>query len=132
MSRYLLDTNIVSDLVRNPQGQTATKIRAFSPDAVRTSVIVAGELRSGAAKRGSNELSKRIEGVLARLPVLPLTAEASIAYAMARVALEAKGQPIGGNDLWIAAQALSEGLVLVTENVREFERVEGLKVEKWV
>jgi tRNA(fMet)-specific endonuclease VapC len=131
MSRYLLDTNIVSDLIRNPQGQIAAKLRALPPDAVCTSVIVAGELRFGAAKRGSKELSERAEGVLARLPVLPLTAEVSVAYAAVRMALEAKGQPIGGNDLWIAAQALSEGMVLVTENVREFERVEGLRVDRW-
>lgn len=130
--RYLLDTNIVSDLVRNPQGRAAAKIAEVGEDAVATSIIVAAELRYGALKKGSSRLAEQLDVILSAFEVLPFETPAEAAYASARVALEAAGTPIGGNDLLIAAQALALDLVVVTNNEREFARVRGLEVENWL
>ncbi len=129
---YLLDTNIVSDLVRNPQGRVTTRIRAVGEAQVSTSIIVAAELRYGAAKRGSPRLSAQLEAVLRALEVLPFEAPADAAYGRLRADLEAAGQPIGGNDLLIAAQALALGHTIVTDNEREFARIAELPRENWL
>jgi tRNA(fMet)-specific endonuclease VapC len=129
---YLLDTNILSDLIRNPAGAAARRIAQVGEDAVVTSVIVAGELRYGVAKRGSPRLTERVEALLAEMPVLPLAPPADAAYGRLRAALEAAGMPIGGNDMLIAAHALATGRTVVTANVGEFGRVEGLAVENWL
>jgi tRNA(fMet)-specific endonuclease VapC len=131
-ARFLLDTNIVSDLVRHPQGRAAAKIAELGEDAVATSIIVAAELRYGAVKKGSARLATQLEAVLGALEVLPLEAPADTAYGDTRVALEAAGTPIGGNDLLIAAQALALDMTVVTANVSAFSRVRGLKVENWL
>lgn len=131
-ARYLLDTNVVSDLVRHPQGRAAAKIAELGEDAVATSIIVAAELRYGAAKKGSARLASQLETILGALEVLPLEAPADATYGNARVALEAAGTPIGGNDLLIAAQALALDMIVVTNNEREFERVAGLMIENWL
>jgi len=131
-ARFLLDTNIVSDLVRNPQGRTSAKIAELGEDAVATSIIVAAELRYGAAKKGSQRLAAQLEAILAALEVIPLEAPADATYGATRVALEAAGTPIGANDLLIAAQTLALDMVLVTNNEREFGRVHGLRVENWL
>jgi tRNA(fMet)-specific endonuclease VapC len=131
-AQYLLDTNIVSDLVRNPQGRTSAKIAELGEDAVATSIIVAAELRYGAAKKGSPRLAAQLETILSALEVIPLEAPADATYGATRVALEAAGGPIGANDLLIAAQALALDMVLVTNNEREFGRVNGLRVENWL
>lgn len=131
-ARYLLDTNVVSDLVRHPQGRTAAKIAALGEDAVATSIIVAAELRYGAAKKGSARLASQLETILGAIEVIPFEAPADTAYGNARVALEVAGTPIGGNDLLIAAQALALDMTIVTNNEREFARVSGLRVENWL
>ncbi len=131
-ARFLLDTNIVSDLVRNPQGRAAAKIAELGEDAVATSIIVAAELRYGAAKKGSARLASQLETILGALEVIPFEAPADATYGNARVALEAAGTPIGGNDLLIAAQALALDRIVVTNNEREFARVGGLRVENWL
>ena len=131
-ARYLLDTNVVSDLVRHPQGRTAAKIAELGEDAVATSIIVAAELRYGAAKKRSARLASQLETVLGAIEVIPFEAPADTTYGNARVALEAAGTPIGGNDLLIAAQALTLDMVVVTNNEREFQRVVGLKIENWL
>lgn len=131
-ARFLLDTNIVSDLVRNPQGRAAAKIAEVGEDAVATSIIVAAELRYGAVKKGSQRLVHQLEAILAAIDVLPLETPADATYGSVRVVLEAAGNPIGGNDLLIAAQALALDLVVVTNNEREFGRVGGLRVENWL
>jgi tRNA(fMet)-specific endonuclease VapC len=131
-ARFLLDTNIVSDLVRHPQGRAAAKIAELGEDAVATSIIVAAELRYGAAKKGSVRLASQLETILSALEVIPFEAPADAAYANARVELEAAGTPIGGNDLLIAAQALALDMTVVTANEREFARVGGLRVENWL
>ena len=130
--RHLLDTNIVSDLVRNPQGTVAARIAEVGESEICTSVIVAAELRFGAAKRGSERLTAQLERVLAALPILPFEEPADFAYATLRVQLEAAGTPIGGNDMLIAAHAMAAGCSVVTDNDREFARVEGLTVVNWL
>lgn len=129
---YLLDTNIVSDLVRNPQGRIAAMIAEVGEAAVCTSIIVAAELRFGAAKRGSQQLSQQLEYVLGALQVLPFEVPADVAYGRLRAELERAGTPIGGNDMLIAAHALSAGCRIVTDNTGEFERVSGLTVQNWL
>lgn len=132
MTRYLLDTNILSDLVRNPQGQVAAHIAAAGDGAISTSIIVAAELRFGAVKRGSDRLTAQLERILSAIDVQPFEAPADAAYAQLRARLEAAGTPIGANDMLIAAHALSAGSVVVTDNEREFSRVDGLKIENWL
>jgi tRNA(fMet)-specific endonuclease VapC len=132
LTRYLLDTNILSDLVRNPQGRIAQQIARVGEAAICTSIIVAAELRFGAAKRESERLTLQLEQILSVLEVQPFDAPADAAYADLRVHLESVGLPIGGNDMLIAAHALSTDRVVVTDNEREFARVPGLQVENWL
>jgi tRNA(fMet)-specific endonuclease VapC len=129
---YLLDTNIVSDLVRRPQGSVAARIADVGEENVLTSVIVACELRYGAAKRGSKRLTRQVEAVLGAITILPFQPDADRHYAAIRTGLERKGTPIGAHDMLIAAQARAIRAVCVTANVTEFKRVRGLKVENWL
>jgi tRNA(fMet)-specific endonuclease VapC len=130
--RYLLDTNIVSDLIRNPQGVVARHIRKVGEAQVCTSIIVAAELRFGAAKKGSARLSAQLEAVLGALEVLPFEAPADAAYGLLRTKLERAGKPISGNDLLIAAQALAFGYTIVTDNEKEFAHVADLRRQNWL
>jgi tRNA(fMet)-specific endonuclease VapC len=130
--RYLLDTNIISDLVRNPQGQIAKYIEKVEEERVCTSIIVAAELRYGSAKKNSPRLTAQLEEILRAIDVLPLQSPADATYGLLRAQLEQTGKMIGANDLLIAAQALTLGHVLVTDNEREFRRVEGLECENWL
>ena len=132
MTHYLLDTNIVSDLVRNPRGRVTARIRAVGEASVSTSVIVAAELRYGAAKRDSAALTAQLEAVLGALAVLPFEGPADAACGRLRASLEAADRPIGGNDMLIAAQAIALGHTLVTDNEREFARIDGLERENWL
>jgi len=132
VTRYLLDTNIVSDLVRNPQGRAAEQIRRVGEAQVCTSIIVAAELRYGATKGGSPRLARQLEAVLGALDVLPFTAPADTLYGEIRTRLEEIGRPIGGNDLLIAAQTLALGYTIVTDNEAEFARIGGLLRENWL
>lgn len=129
---YLLDTNILSDLVRNPRGLVASRLREVGESRVGTSIVVASELRYGARKKGSTRLEERVEAILAVLEVLPLDQPADAVYAELRCNLERAGTPIGANDLLIAAQAIASDLVLVTDNPREFGRVDQLRWENWL
>ena len=129
---YLLDTNIVSDLMRHPQGDVTRHIARVGEDAICTSIVVACELRFGARRKGSETLTLRVEQLLASLAVLPFGEPADRHYADIRTVLERAGTPIGSNDLFIAAHAHSLGLTLVTHNMREFERVPGLRREDWL
>jgi tRNA(fMet)-specific endonuclease VapC len=129
---YLLDTNIVSDLVRNPRGPIAKHIRRVGEAHVCTSIIVAAELRFGAVKRGSVSLIRQLEAILSAMEVIPFEAPADVSCGAIRAQLERKGKPIGGNDLLIAAQALALGYTVVTDNVKEFRRIDGLVSENWL
>ncbi|WP_375284582.1 type II toxin-antitoxin system VapC family toxin [Sphingobium yanoikuyae] len=129
---FLLDTNILSDLIRHPQGVIAAHITEVGEDNIATSIIVASELRYGAERRGSPRLSAQLEAILELLPILPLGDDADAHYGRLRADLERRGAPIGANDMLIAAHALAIGATLVTDNVREFERVEGLVIANWL
>lgn len=129
---FLLDTNILSDLIRNPQGVIAERIAEVGESEIATSIIVASELRYGAERRGSPRLTAQLEAVLELLPTLPLEDGADIHYGRLRQDLKQQGKPIGANDMLIAAHALSLGATLVTDNVREFERVAGLTMTNWL
>jgi tRNA(fMet)-specific endonuclease VapC len=132
LSGYLLDTNIISDVIRSPDGPAARRIEHVGPKEIFTSIIVAAELRYGCAKKGSPKLLARVESVLETIPVLPLDVPVDTECGGIRAELEAAGLPIGMNDLLIAAHAYALGLTLVTDNAREFGRIRGLKVENWL
>lgn len=129
---YMLDTNILSDAIRNPFGRTKDYMARFDENVICTSAIAASEMRYGAVNKGSVRLVERVELALSWLTVRPYDDEAAHAYGRIRSDLERKGQPIGLGDLFIAAHAKSLNLTLVTNNIREFSRVEGLKVENWL
>jgi len=128
----MLDTNIVSDLARNPRGPVVRHIAAVGPDAICVSIITAAELRYGCAKKGSPKLLAQIEAILESVQVLALDVPADSEYGGIRAELEAAGKPIGPNDLFIAAHAYALGAVLVTANVAEFTRIRALQVENWL
>lgn len=129
---YLLDTNILSHLVRQPQGPVAERIADVGEANVLTSVIVACELRYGAAKRGSRSLTRQVEAVLGAVTIRPLESDVERVYASIRVAVEKRGTPISAHDMLIAAHARTLDAVCVTDHVAEFKRVPALKVENWI
>jgi tRNA(fMet)-specific endonuclease VapC len=129
---YLLDTDTVSNLVRYPVGVVAARLRALGREDVCTSIIVAAELRFGAARKADRALVAKVETVLERLPVMPFEPPADRAFAEMRAILEKRGMPVGAYDLLIAAHALVLGCVMVTGNERGFSRIEGLRVENWL
>jgi tRNA(fMet)-specific endonuclease VapC len=128
----MLDTNIISDLVKNPQGKAAQRIAKVGEHNICTSIVVAAELRYGCAKSGSKRLLKAVEDILAETAVLPFDVPADAEYGRIRAELEAAGKPIGSNDLLIAAHAYATGATIVTANADEFKRVRGLSVENWL
>ena len=130
--KYLLDTNILSDLLRKPQGHAAQRIARAGEDSICTSIVVAAELRFGAVKSGSAKLAERVNIMLSAVDVMPLDKPADHHYATLRQDLNQQGRPIGPNDMLIAAQALAMGLIVVTANLGEFTRVPGLAVENWL
>lgn len=130
--QYLLDTNVVSELVRRPNGEVATRVASLAPSDFGISIVVAAELRYGAERRGSRRLSRQLEAVLAAIEVLPIETPVDRHYGAIRNELESAGNPISHNDLLIAAHARALGATLVTNNVREFRRVRGLAVENWL
>lgn len=131
-ARFLLDTNILSDLVRHPQGAVATQIERVGESSVFTSIVVAAELRFGACKRGSKRLTQQLEAILTAIEILPLEEPADKHYGVVRAMLERKGLMIGPNDILIASHALALDCVVVTANQKEFSRVPGLIVENWL
>lgn len=132
MTRYLLDTNVLSDLIRNPQGKAAKRIKKAGEDTICTSVIVAAELRYGCAKSGSPRHLKAVENLLGEIELLPFDVPADADYGTIRSYLEAAGRVIGSNDMLIAAHAQAINATLVTANTNEFKRVRGLRLENWL
>lgn len=130
--RYLLDTNIISELVRNPHGEIKNKITEAGEESVCTSIIVSSELRFGAEKKGSERLRFQLEAILSTIEILPFQEPADMQYAILRSKLEKAGNPIGPNDMLLAAQAISLGLTLVTANYKDFSQIQGLAVENWL
>jgi tRNA(fMet)-specific endonuclease VapC len=130
--RYLLDTNIVSDIIHNPQGRVVQRIAQVGEDLVFTSILVVSEIRFGIAKSQSKRLAKRLVEILDVFPVERFEGPADEHYAAIRAALEGIGRKIGQMDMLIAGHALALDAVLVTANEGEFSRVPGLKVENWL
>ena len=131
-AQYLLDTNIISAMIYDPTGPVRQRANRAGEDRVATSIIVAGELRFGVAKRATQRLQIRVEEMLSTITVFPMEPPVDLFYGRIRADLEKRGTPIGNNDLWIAAHALALGLTLVTDNVDEFSRVDGLLIENWL
>ncbi|MFI5011925.1 MAG: type II toxin-antitoxin system VapC family toxin [Hyphomicrobiales bacterium] len=132
-ARYLLDTNICIHIRRHQPPEVLARFQRLKPGQAVLSVITYGELLYGAEKsRHRAQALRQLEELAALMPVMPLPQEAGHAYGAIRATLEAKGEIIGNNDLWIAAHAKSAGLIIVTNNEREFRRVAGLKVQNWV
>ena len=127
-----IDFDANGRIVGIPQGKVAARIAHVGEESVCTSIIVAGELRYGAARKGSARLLAQLLTVLDAFEILPFETPAEIAYGDLRARLEAAGKPIGGNDMLIAAHAVSLGHTIVTDNERKFSRVDGLPVENWL
>jgi tRNA(fMet)-specific endonuclease VapC len=132
MLKYLLDTNIIIYVLKR---RPAEVLKIFNTNASRMAIssITLSELIYGAEK--SPNVSKNLEVIeefISHLDVLPYDAKASQHYGQIKAALERKGEIIGENDIHIAAHAISQGLTLVTNNLREFKRVANLALENWV
>jgi tRNA(fMet)-specific endonuclease VapC len=129
--RRALDTNICSYILRRHPASVIERFGQLERDEVWLSAIVATEMRFGAAKLASERFSAAVEAWLAGFDVRPWPLEATHKYAQIRASLERSGNIIGTMDLLIAAHAMAEDSVLVTNNAREFLRVPGLAVEEW-
>ena len=130
--RYLLDTNICIYIAKRRPPEVANRFERLRPGEVGMSMITYGELLFGAEKSQHPQAVKdRLQRFVELVPVLPLPEESPRHYARIRSELERTGTPIGANDLWIAAHALASGLILVSNNLREFSRVTGLSAENW-
>ena len=129
---WMLDTNILSALIKNPSGPVGDRLAMVNPETVCTSIVVACKLCFGALKRGSAPMQNRVDALFANLTVLALDGQADRHHADIRLLFEKAGTPIGSHDLFIAAHARSAGLTLATHNLREFKRVPGLAVETWL
>lgn len=132
-ARYLLDTNICIYIRQNRPEQVLRRFRRLRPGEAALSVITFGELICGAHKSAHrSEAVERLRELAILLPPLPLPESAAESYGSIRAALEARGEIIGNNDLWIAAHAVAADLILVTNNEKEFRRVRGLKLQNWI
>lgn len=129
---YLLDTNVISQIIYDPHGPLAQRALRSGQDVIATSIIVAAELRFGAAKRPTATFSQRIDAIFEEIEVLPFETPADKTYGMIRAYLQPSGSLPSANDILIAAHALALDATLVTDNEREFSRVKGLKVENWL
>jgi len=130
--RYLLDTNVCVDYFRGRHEAVVNRIQRSAPADLGLSSVVVAELRYGADRSARPKANHaRIDVLVEEIPPLDFDLEAASAYGRLRARLEQAGTPIGPNDMLIAAQVLSRGLVLITDNVGEFRRVRGLKVENW-
>jgi tRNA(fMet)-specific endonuclease VapC len=132
-ARYMLDTNICNYLRQNRPPEVTARFRKMQQGDAVLSVITYGELLYGAERsQHRTHALESLARLVSFLSVLPLPGEAAAAYGEIRARLEAHGETIGGNDLWIAAHAKSVGVILVTNNEREFKRIPGLKLQNWV
>lgn len=130
---YLLDTNICIYIVKQKPPAVMRRFESLRPGDAAMSLVTYGELAFGALK---SQHAAQAQGILQELrqdiPVLPMTPEVAEHYADIRHVLTRQGTPIGNNDLWIAAHVRALDAILVSNNLREFERVPGLRLENWV
>ena len=131
-TRYMLDTNICIYIAKNSPQTVSDRFELHDASELAMSVITLGELKFGAEKRQAREKAMAIiDRLVAAIEVMPVPSAASQHYGQIRASLQREGRPIGNNDLWLAAHARAEGWILVTNNEREFSRVEGLQIENW-
>ena len=130
MSGFMLDTDISSYIIKR---RPATLVAKFKQNAetLSVSVMTAAELRFGAEKAGRPGLTELVEEYLERINILDWTSEVTVPYGRIRAELERAGKPMGSMDLLIASHAVSQGMTLVTNNLKHFSNVPGLKVEVW-
>lgn len=128
---YFLDTNTCIDFLRNLSESVRSRFLSVPLNEIKIPVVVKAELLLGAYKSTKLETLERTKQFLELFEVIPFSDEMSYTYAKIRKELEAKGNKIGANDLFIAAAALNKGAILVTHNTREFIRIDGLKLEDW-
>jgi len=130
--RYLIDADIFIHIRQRRLAQVRARFDRLQPGEAVISVIVYGELLYGAEKSTNPSNAKKgIEELITLAAVEPITSEVAHEYGVVRATLERQGEVIGNNDLWIAAHARARGLILVTNNEREFKRVPGLKIQNW-
>ena len=130
---YLLDTNICIYITKHHPPEVRARFAQHRAAELGMSVVTFGELMYGAEKSHVRDKAlKVLDQLRSSIQVLEIPVVAGQHYGQIRARLEKMGKPIGNNDLWIAAHALSENLVLVTNNTQEFSRVEGLQLENWV
>ncbi|GAA5008281.1 type II toxin-antitoxin system VapC family toxin [Acinetobacter puyangensis] len=129
--RYLLDTNICSELIKNPQAKVAQKLFHIGTHFTAINWVVKAELRFGARLKNSTPLTQRVEALIHELNFIDFNHNLAFHYADIRTELTQKGELIGANDLWIAAHARSLDLCIVTNNVKEFSKVTDLRIENW-
>ena len=131
--RYLLDTNICIYIAKGPRLAVRAHFDQLTLHDLAMSTITLGELRFGAEKSQARERAlTTIEQLMQVIPACSLPLTAGEHYGQIRATLQKQGRPIGNNDLWLAAHARAEGWILVSNNIREFERVPGLQLENWV
>ncbi len=130
MPRYMLDTDISSYLIRGDHPEVTDAFRQHFPD-VCISAITAAELQYGAQKRKSQLLTRNVNAYCNLVPICEWTREAAETYAEMRVELEKHGTPVGSMDMLIAASAIAEGTILVTNNIAHFSKIGKLRVENW-
>ena len=133
MKRYMLDTDTSSYIIKNRPAHVAERFRTLKMEQLCISVITYAELLYGVERSSSERVNRPIiENFVAHLDVLDWDKEAADHYSRVRTQLERSGTPIGGMDMQIGSHALSQGMILVTNNTRHFERIIGLKLETWV
>ena len=131
--KYMLDTNIVIYLIKKQPESVLQKLQEYDPSDFCISSITLAEMEYGIAKSTSPEKNQAaLSAFLSNIDILPFDDRAAVDYGDIRASLEKKGTPIGPNDMLIAAHARSLGLTIVTNNVREFRRVDGLMLDNWV
>lgn len=129
---YLLDTNICIYIINEQPAQVLQRVIQAGRESLAISTVTVAELAFGVAKSTRPDSRAKLENFLSKFPVLDWDQDAAWIYGNVRKTLEAKGQRIGERDLLLACQALALNATMVTNNMREFERVEGLKLENWV
>ena len=130
---YMLDTNICSYIIRNKPQNIKEKLKSVEKDhTIALSTLVVSELIYGAKKKGSEKLFDLVLSFIENFQIMDFDKNSALAYATIRVELETTGNVIGSNDLFIAAHAKGCDAILVTNNIKEFERVDGLRLENWV
>ena len=130
--KYMLDTNIIIYLKNSRSEKVLERFLSHQPEEMCISAITMAELEYGvyrSAKPSQNQIA--LVTFLARIKIVPFDTDSAIEYGKIRARLNRRGEPIGANDLLIGASAKARGLTLVTNNMREFERIDGLKVENW-